>query len=287
MLISIKKVLYHNMSAIMPIALLTLPVACNIATHSVGSYSVSNVESPYYFQLMLAPFAKMSRGAGPGGQPDRFTAECSGDLLTTEYVTGYGEVKEVTILNLTSGEISSFGRQLLPPDKGGDSASYLAALGKMQSILELVAADKAVEFIKSAIAQVNLAPSAMQSDSTDHHIAIEGDEATQLIDALFKSGARDPSRRLGAVHLMVEGVQCSAPVVADAVPSCTLTMGDEELKAPQEAADAIFRILKAHGAIIPRDLLGIDIVGAANVDCQRVTVRGGVNKCSFNSPSGQ
>ena len=280
MLVFKNRILVHTLSAA---AILMLTAACGGAGQRGDNATVkSSAVSQHYFKASLAPFAKISQGAGSSRQPDRFTAECTGDTLVTEYITGFGSSTDRTTLNLASGEIDTMGKQLLPPDKGADASSYVAALQKMQSVLEVAGADKAVSFIKDAIAQVSSPDT--QDILAGRQISLEGDEATQMIDALFQSGIRDASGRLGALHLTVDGIQCSASVVPNAVPDCVISVGGNDLQATQKAADAMFAILKAHGAVVPRDLLGIDIVGASRVDCQKVTIRNGVNKCTFEAP---
>ena len=281
MLIRMQNVLCTTLAAT---GWLFLASACGSSSqHPAGSMVSSADDSSHYFKATLAPFAKISVDGGSSRQPDRFTAECSGESLVTDYITGYGSADERTSLNLTTGAITSFGKQLLPPDQGGDASSYLAALKKMQSVLEIIKADKAVDFIKAAIGEAS-APS-LETDSTSgKQITVQGDEAGAMIDALFQSGVRDPSGRLGALHLTLEGITCSAPTVPSPSANCTLSFDDKSQEVPKTAALAIFKILKAHGAIVPRDLLGIDIVGASQIDCQRVTVHNGVSSCTFNKP---
>ena len=112
-------------------------------------------------------------------------------------------------------------------------------------------------------------------------VAIEGSDADLLIDALFQSGVRDASGRLGPVRLKVDAISCSAPVVPDPTATCSLMiLGDMKAVATTQAG-TIFQLLKAHGARVPQDRLGIDVVAASAVDCQRSAIRNGISKCSL------
>ena len=112
-------------------------------------------------------------------------------------------------------------------------------------------------------------------------ISIEGDDADLLINALFQSGLRDASGRLGALHLTADAISCSAAVVPDPRPSCSIVvLGDMKSVATGPAA-TMFQVLKAHGAKESQDTLGIEVMGGGAVDCQRVTIHSGISKCSL------
>ena len=125
-----------------------------------------------------------------------------------------------------------------------------------------------------------------QLSALANRITIEGQEAEDLISALFQSGVRDRTGRLGALHLEVEAIDCTAPVVPHPIPHCTVSVsGAQKKEVPSAPASVMFRVLQQHGAVIPRDLLGITIVAGYQVDCQRSMVRNGTSQCSFNLPA--
>jgi hypothetical protein len=112
-------------------------------------------------------------------------------------------------------------------------------------------------------------------------ISIEGDDADLLINVLFQSGVRDASGRLGALHLTADAISCSAAVVPDPRPSCTILLQGELKSVATAGAATMFQVLKAHGAKDRQTTLGVDVVGGGAVDCQRVTTRSGISKCSL------
>jgi hypothetical protein len=112
-------------------------------------------------------------------------------------------------------------------------------------------------------------------------ITIEGDDADLLINVLFQSGVRDASRRLGAMHLTADAVSCSAAVVPDPRPSCSIMIHGDMTSVATGAAATMFQVLKAHGAKDRQDNPGIEVVGGGAVDCQRITIHNGISKCSL------
>jgi hypothetical protein len=112
-------------------------------------------------------------------------------------------------------------------------------------------------------------------------LTIVGDEAELFISALFQSGVRDPSGRLGSLKLQVEVVSCSAPVVPAPTPSCTLMLQGDLKVVPTAPAATLFQVLKAHGARRPTDLLGVHLVGASRIACERNTTVSGVSRCTM------
>ena len=128
----------------------------------------------------------------------------------------------------------------------------------------------------------SLSPSALTSASTASKvISIEGDDADLLINVLFQSGLRDASGRLGALHLKADAISCSAAVVPDPRPSCTILLQGELKSVATAGAATMFQVLKAHGAKDRQATLGVDVVGGGAVDCQRVTIHSGISKCSL------
>ena len=112
-------------------------------------------------------------------------------------------------------------------------------------------------------------------------ISIEGDDADLLINALFQSGLRDASGRLGALHLTADAISCSAAMGPDPRPSCSvMVQGDLKSVATGPAA-TMFQVLKAHGVKDQQYTPDIEVVGGGAVDCQRVTIRSGISKCSL------
>ncbi len=126
--------------------------------------------------------------------------------------------------------------------------------------------------------------SAAPAPTTDPQktLTIEGDEAELFISSLFQSGVRDPSGRLGALRLQVEAVSCSAPVVPAPIPSCTLMVQGELKVVPTAPAANLFQVLKARGATRPTDLIGVYLVGASAVACERNTTVSGVSRCTMS-----
>jgi hypothetical protein len=112
-------------------------------------------------------------------------------------------------------------------------------------------------------------------------INIEGDDADLLINVLFQSGLRDASGRLGALHLKADAIICSAAVVPDPRPSCSIMVQGDMKSVATGPAATMFQVLKAHGVKDSQDTLGIEVVGGGAVDCQRVTIHTGISKCSL------
>ena len=112
-------------------------------------------------------------------------------------------------------------------------------------------------------------------------ITIVGGDADLLINVLFQSGVRDASGRLGAMHLTADAISCSAAVVPDPAPLCSIMIQGELKSVATGAAATMFQVLKAHGAKDSQDTLGIEVVGGGAVDCQRSTIHSGISKCSL------
>ena len=120
---------------------------------------------------------------------------------------------------------------------------------------------------------------------TSQQHLLEGQPAEELIQILFKAGVRDPSGRLGALHLAVDGVECSAAVVAAPAATCTLIVEGDLRPFEQTSAQMLFQLLLQNGAKVPGELLGTTRVAARSVDCQRSVTRTGVSRCTFDVPT--
>ncbi|MBM4252127.1 MAG: hypothetical protein FJ146_09165 [Deltaproteobacteria bacterium] len=133
----------------------------------------------------------------------------------------------------------------------------------------------------NACGSLAMAPSVTKSED-QKTLTIVGDEAELFISALFQSGVRDPSGRLGALKLQAEVVSCSAPVVPAPIPSCTLMLQGELKVVPTTPAATLYQVLRAHGASRPTDLLGVNLVGASDIACERNTTVSGVSRCTMS-----
>jgi hypothetical protein len=114
---------------------------------------------------------------------------------------------------------------------------------------------------------------------------IEGQPAQDLIGLLFKAGIRDPSGKLGAVHLSLDGIECSAAVVPNPIPSCTLIVDGNLRPLDTNSAQLMYILLKQSGATVPSTLLGTIRVSALAIDCQRSLTLNGTTRCTFLVPS--
>ena len=109
-------------------------------------------------------------------------------------------------------------------------------------------------------------------------------EAELMIGSLFQSGVRDPQNDPKRLHLVAQEVRCTADVVPNPVPSCTVKIGAKTLEMPAGPASAIYGILKNHGATMQTDRSDISLFGMKKVDCTRVMDHYTI-KCSFEISS--
>ncbi|MCX6128406.1 MAG: hypothetical protein NTX25_04995 [Proteobacteria bacterium] len=157
----------------------------------------------------------------------------------------------------------------------------------MRFFLKILSALTMLTFMQSGLVSAEVAKAGLidpqngMNDRQWSERSFSGSDAERLLDALIEAGVTDTSGALGATYLNLNDISCSAAVVPQPVPRCSLTVEGRLIQVDVQAAAKIYQFIIGHDAAYWNGLLGSSTAQAISVECSRPVVPNPLTSCTF------